>query len=175
VPMQLGRRQVERPIPEIVDFYKEVVPFLSENLLDNGTWQLLPVIVKNETAISHGPWHHAQVFAESRNDFIGYLWGFSTHFLLVLVNYSAQMTQGIVTWPPQVKIHGDSDQMEVFELFTNRTSTRSRYQLESQGLEVTLSPWGMWVLKIRPGIALDEKLQESIPDEGSKENPATEA
>ncbi len=170
VPMQLGRRQVERPIPEIVNFYKEIVPFLSENLLDDGTWQLLPVIVKNETAVSHGPWHHAQVFAEARNDFIGYLWGFSTHFLLVLVNFSAQMTQGIVTWPPQVKIQGDSDQMEIFELFTNRTFTRSRYQLESQGMEVTLSPWGVWILKIRPGLALDEKILEIVPDEKSKED-----
>ncbi len=174
VPMQLGRRQVEHPIPEIAAFYKEIVPFLSENLLDEGTWQLLQVIIKNESAAPQGPWHHAQVFAEARNDFIGYLWGFTSHFLLILVNYSAQVAQGVVPWPAQVKISGDSDQVEIFELFSNRTTTRSRRQLETRGLEVALSPWGMWVLKIRPGLVLDEKLRESVPHKQTKENPAPE-
>jgi hypothetical protein len=158
VPVQLGRRQVEHPIPEIVAFYKDLLPFLSEHLLDEGRWQLLQVIVKKDMSAVSGPWHHAQVFAESRNDFIGYLWGFPSHFLLVLVNYSASLAQGVIAWPIQAKIEGDSNQVEIFDLFGNRTSTRSRYQLESQGIEVALSPWGMWVLKIRPGLGLDENL-----------------
>lgn len=169
VPMQLGRRQVEHPIPEIASFYKELVPFLAENLLDDGTWQLLQVIPKNEFATPQGPWHHAQVFAEARNDFIGYLWGFPSHFLLVLANYSAQIAQGVVPWPASAKISGESDQVEIFELFSNRMTQRSRHVLETRGLEVALSPWGMWVLKIRPGLLLDEKLHESVPNKNSKE------
>src|SRR5271157_2143599 len=136
VPVQLGRRQLEQSIPNVERFYEVVLPFLRENLPDGGQWSLIDV---------QGAWD-----SDAENPFIGFLWTYETHSVLIVVNYSSRAGNGAVYFPPRQNSNEDSLEWDIFDLFTGQSLTYSQDTLHEQGLAIILPPWGTWILKMTP-------------------------
>jgi glycosidase len=120
----LGRREPERVMKDLVEFYKNLLPAIKK-IHDNGIWELCNVSgwLNNNTC----------------DNLLPFTWQAGPNKDLIIVNYSDTQAQGRVLLPwKELK---DLD-VKLIDNLEQNTLVRSGSELKHKGLFVDLPPWG---------------------------------
>ncbi len=121
LPVQLGRGKTERVVPAIEEHYRKLLPVISENIHDKGTWRLFHL---NGEEFLHSP-------------FISALWESDKGFLLIVVNYSDNNQTGTIDFSGLVK-RGEKITEEM---------QKQTILLDQNRLDINASPWEVNVFR----------------------------
>jgi hypothetical protein len=129
LPVFLGRRPAEPVDPDLRAFYHKLLKAGSLEGLRNGNWQLC------ERAGWPGN--------ASCQNLVAWCWRSEEDRLLIVVNLSGSVAQGLVR-PPWDELTGRN--WQVTDLFTGEIYERSGNEMCNPGLYVELPPWGFHIL-----------------------------
>ncbi|MFW6127430.1 MAG: alpha-amylase family glycosyl hydrolase [Thermodesulfobacteriota bacterium] len=129
LPVQLGRGPVEENDPDFASFYFQLLHLTREPLIKEGVCQLLPVLPPAPGERTHHP-------------IVSLAYSLAAHRSVVVVNFVGQPASGFIQFPAdfwqgrdQVRLKDELSEPETVYL-------RELRQLESQGLYVSLKPYG---------------------------------
>lgn len=132
VPVHLCRAPKEKPIPEISDFYKALLPIVQSIPCRIGAWNLLdpqPAWSDNQT----------------HENFICYLIEHPLDHLLLVVNYSSYRSQCTVKLPHRGWLEGS---VELRDRLSRERYRHSATDLHNTGLYVDLPEWGIHLFSL---------------------------
>ena len=133
VPVHLSRRPDEPVDPELHEFYRRLLPCVSNPAARNGTWSLL-----ENTPAWEGNW--------TSDCFICFAWTSPTQDrLLVVVNFATNRSQCYVRLPFW-GLHEHSVLLE--DLLGDHTYERDGTDLSDRGLYLDLPGWGYHVFRV---------------------------
>ncbi len=118
IPVQLRRAPLERPIPEIQDLYREVLPLMQSPTVKHGSWHLLTNLAAWPGNASH-------------ESYIAFLIEHPLRTLLVVVNYATHRGQCFVRIPDRPWLEGE---IEFRDLLSHERLVRSGADLRERGL-----------------------------------------
>jgi glycosidase len=132
VPVHLARGPKEKPVPELVDFYKALLPIAQSLPCRAGSWNLLdprPAWDGNQT----------------NQNFLCYLIEHPLDHILLVVNYASYRGQCSVRLPHRGWLEGS---VELRDRLTRERYRHSSAELQTKGLFVDLPEWGMHLFSL---------------------------
>ena len=132
MPVHLGRRQPEEPLPEISGFYYRLLDCLDNPVFHEGQWRLLePRPVGDDV--------------QGCQDHLVYQWTLDEQMRLIAVNYSDQATQCSIPMPDlEPGVHT----WLLDDLMNDVQYQRSGADLRESGLFVDLPAFGYHLFEI---------------------------
>jgi hypothetical protein len=135
LPVQLGRRATENTDAELQAFYLALLSEVDRDIYMDGKWQLRAVT-------------HAWEDNSGNENLIAYTWHQGAQRVLVVVNYSAEQSQGRVPMPGLGLERAEwrlIDRLDDDKMY-HRDGTR----MHDDGLYIDLAPWQAHIFDIRP-------------------------
>ena len=132
LPIQLGRRPIEKENKELYDFYQRLLKIIPGKDFANGKWLLCKVDpVGNDT---------------SYTNLISYIWSTENQYQLTVVNFSPYLTQGHVRIE---NLNYGFNNWKFTDLFTQKAYTYKGYDLSTYGLYIDLDAWKGQIFDIK--------------------------
>lgn len=126
LPVQLGRRIAEDPNLELQGFYLSLLAETRREIYKSGEWQWRRVV-------------QAWDDNSSNVNFIAYTWLYREQRVLVVINYSDEQSQGLISMP-DLGLGGKQWQLKDM-LDGNTVYERDGDRMSSDGLYIDLAPW----------------------------------
>jgi glycosidase len=134
LPVQIGRRNVEIPKQEIVQFYKKLLMALKDPIFHEGNWRLLE---------PQEEWEKEQCY----KNFIAYLWEWGEERRLIVVNLSSDRTNCFIP----LKIPALAGRTwELKDLLNKYHYKRNGDDLINGGLDLNLPAYGYHLFQLQP-------------------------
>jgi len=131
LPVFLRRRPWEVTKPEIRDFYKRVFEVVSRPIFHSGTWRLCDCLGWTDNS--------------SFQNLLAWSWKIENEFLLIVVNYCGNESQGKVRLPYE-ELEGL--QWRLDDSLSGEQYNRDGDEMTGPGLYVGLKPWGFHFFRI---------------------------
>lgn len=127
VPVYAPSRPMETRDLALEGFWHWLIAQIRTPIVKEGAWQLMPPFRVWPDNVSGGR-------------LIAWLWTYEVERLLVIVNYAAQPSQGLLPLPLSEEQYGKD--LSLTDLATGIIYPRVTHELRTWGLYVDLPPWG---------------------------------
>lgn len=135
LPLQLLRRQHERGLDELRDFYRRLLSCVTQPVFREGEWTML---------IPRPAWRDNPTW----EGFLIFFWHHNTEGdRMVVVNYAPYGGQCYVPVPVE---HLDAASVEFRDLMGSAVYMRGRGNLLSKGMYFDMPPYGLHIFDVRP-------------------------
>lgn len=121
LPVQLGREPEEKVINELPEYYELLLSISSREVCKYGEWRLLDVYQAGSDDFTN-------------RNVLSWVWSNDNENLLVVVNYSAETSYCRI----KVNIETAMEQIVLRDLLDNKSYSRSRDEIETNGLFIQL-------------------------------------
>lgn len=125
LPVQLQMLRKEKPDRVTKKFYDTLLEYVNHDLFRSGKWNLLDSAPAWENNISY-------------KNLLSWLWSDKERSKLIVVNYSAEHSQGRIYIP---RSYIQKEIMVFYDVLTRTSYERDRANLFQNGMYVDLNPW----------------------------------
>jgi glycosidase len=125
LPVQLQMQKEEKPDRTTKRFYDRLLKYLNHDLIRHGNWKLLDPAPAWESNLSY-------------KNLLSWIWNDKERFKLIIVNYSAEQSQGRIYIP---RSYIQEEIMVFHDVLTKTSYERDRPNLLQYGLYIDLNPW----------------------------------